>query len=633
MNIKDWNENMKYTITEGNYNKMGVTADTKKAVFTFECEKENDCKIVLVSKNSDEKIVIPVAEEYCLGSLRSVSVNGIDISKYYYYFDINGNQKNDLYANRIIGRDKWNDRSRYDEEYKVYSSCDTSKFNWENDTHPEISKRDMLIYKMHVRGFSKDFKGLRKKAGTFKGITERIEYIRDLGFTTIELMPIYEFEEIQVPPVTIMPQIIRWKNEIKDLNVPIERAKAPEKINYWGYKKGNYFAVKASYAYAPQKAANEFKELVKSLHTNSMECIMEIFFDRYTNQNLIIDALRYWVREYHVDGFHLMGENLPIEAIVSDVMLTRTKIFYDGFNEISIPKRGKYKTLYKYSDEYIYPSRKILNHMNGSMREFLDQQKKQGTELGYVNYITSNNGFTLADLFMYNDRHNEDNGENNMDGSEWNYSNNYGVEGPTKKKFIDDIRKLKWRNSVSMLFLSQGIPMLWAGDEIGNSQKGNNNAYCQDNKLGWVNWKNDNSTKEKLAFLKGLIDFRKRHPIISNDLPFKMNDYGSFGYPDMSYHGENAWLANWELDKMCVGLMYCGDYSSNKDLNEYVYIGYNFFSGDSKLSLPKLPAGKSWHFVADTTKPEISFSKDLVELENQREIILNQQSICILVGK
>lgn len=624
---------MKYTIKEGNYVKMGVVKLENEVVFTFEGEKEDTCTLVLMNKTNHKKTVIEVPDQYCLGSLRSISVSNIDMDKFVYYYEINGKKKNDPYATKIVGREKWNNRNRIDNSYEVYSAVEKHEFDWGSDVAPEIPKQDMILYKAHVRGFSKSQKGLHKKAGTFSAITDRIAYLKDLGFTSLELMPVYEFEEIDIPAQAGIPQYINWKVEEEDNILPEVKIEAPSKVNYWGYGPGDYFAIKTSYACDTKNAAAEFKELIKILHANSMECIMEFYFDSDTNHNLILDVLRYWVYEYHVDGFHLLGENIPITAIVQDVMLSRTKIFYDKFEEYNASCRGKYNTLFVSRDEYMYPSRKILNHMNGGMRDFINQQRKQGTKIGYINYIASNNGFTLADLFMYNDKHNESNGEENLDGNQWNFSNNYGVEGPTRRHFVKTIRKLKWRNAMMMLFLAQGVPMLWEGDEIGNSQSGNNNAYCQDNNIGWVNWKNDKLIKEKLDFLKKLVEFRKNHPIISNAVPYKFNDYGAYGYPDLSYHGDNAWISDNELDRMCVGLMYCGEYSPNADKDDYVYIGYNFFSRKNILALPKLSEDRKWYLVADSSRQTEQFLEEMKEIEDQSSIIMNPQAICILVGK
>ena len=213
--------------------------------------------------------------------------------------------------------------------------------------------------------------------------------------------------------------------------------------------------------------------LIRKLHQHGMECVMEFFFPKGTDQNLILAALRFWVREYHVDGFHLLGENLPMTAIAQDKRLSRTKIFYTDFGDAGEKERS-YRNLYVYKDEYQYPARKMLNHFGYDLDEFIDQQRKQGSVLGFVNYISDNNGFTLADLFMYNERHNEDNGENNCDGNAWNFSNNYGVEGPTAKRYINRLRKRQWRNAILMIMMAQGVPLLWSGDEFGNSQAGNN---------------------------------------------------------------------------------------------------------------------------------------------------------------
>lgn len=623
---------MRIKVEEGNYSVMGLVQKSDRVIFTFECEKEDSCKLVLIDKMTKKKQTITVPEEYCLGSLRSISLKGINIKDYWYYYEIKGEKVIDPYATVIHGREKWNDLSRQEDSYEVLCGCTDTEYDWGKDLAPEISRQDMSIYKLHVRGFSKDNRN-SKSAGTFNGIKNRINYISELGFTSVEIMPAYEFEEMEIPPVLLVPDYVKWKVEKEDTILPEQKPKASEKINFWGYGKGNYFAVKASYAQEPSNASSEFKDLVKCLHRNNMECIMEIFFTEDINHNLIIDVLRHWVKEYHVDGFHLLGNNLPITAIVQDVMLSRTKILYTGFDENNIPAKNTYKNLFVYKDEYLYPARKILNHMNGEMREFLNQQRKQGNEVGYINYITSNNGYTLADLFMYNDRHNEANGENNMDGNPWNFSNNYGFEGPTRKRYISEIRKLKWRNAMMMLYLAQGVPVVWSGDEIGNSQEGNNNAYCQDNKVGWINWKNDKNTKEKLDFLKKLSKFRKEHPIISQASPFRFNDYKSVGAPDLSYHGDNAWISDYELNRLTVGLMYCGKYAPKDSLSDYVYVGYNFFSGRNMLALPELPKGMKWYLVADSSDNKEPFKNKEVELENQEYVQLEPQSINIIIGR
>ena len=623
---------MNFTVKEGNYTEMGVMQLEDQVIFTFEGEKEDTCCIVLVDRKTRETYRIEVSDTFCVGSLRSVAVSGVKPTDFYYYYEINGEKIIDPYATMIAGRENWNDKERFKNNYEILCGYSERMFDWKEDKAPELSKNELMIYKLHVRGFTKDLSSMRKSGGTFAGVKNRIEYLKNLGFTAIELMPVYEFEEMEIPVRTRLevPDYVKWEPAEDDIIQPVEE-KVSDKVNYWGYGPGNYFAVKASYASKKEKAGVEFKELVYKLHQNGMECILEMFFPEHTNHNLILNVLRFWVREYHVDGFHLLGENLPITAIIQDSLLSRTKIFYTGFDESAVRTDRQYQPLYVYKEEYMYPARKLLNHMNGEVREFLNQQRKQGMNVGYVNFITSNNGFTLADLFMYNDKHNDDNGENNRDGNLWNFSNNYGVEGPTRRKYIKSLRGLKWRNAMMMLFLAQGVPMLWSGDEICNSQKGNNNAYCQDNEIGWLNWKNEKLHKSELDFLQKLIDFRKSHPIISQKEPFHFQDYRAIGVPDLSYHGENAWMAESELDNRSVGVMYSGEYERKGA--ETVYIGYNFFSARMKLALPKLSYKKKWYLIADTTIEAEPFMLEPKENESQKYVTMNPQAICILVGK
>ena len=283
-----------------------------------------------------------------------------------------------------------------------------------------------------------------------------------------------------------------------------------------------------------------------------------------------------------------------------------------------------------YKDEYLFPARRILNHINGDMQEFLNQQRKQGENHGFVNYIAGNNGFTLADVFRYNDRHNEENGENNEDGSAWNFSCNYGTEGSSTKRSILKIRKKQWRNAIIMLMCAQGVPLLWQGDEMENSQNGNNNAYCQDNKTGWVNWANRRSNRGDIAFVRQMASFRKSCPLIAQKMPFRFNDYASNGIPDLSYHGESAWLTGIQPGRTCVGVLYCGDYAREK---QDIYIGYNFFSGISPLALPGGDKKKKWYLVVNSADYKTPFRKEPVLCADQKKLTLSPQSICILIGK
>ena len=622
---------MKINVKEGNYAKLGVQQQAGQVTFTFCGEKEDICFVVLVRKSDMNRVRVEVPESFCLGSLRSITIVDLDVTGYVYYYEINGIKQIDPCAQRIVGREIWNDESRKAKDYEVFCGFAKEDFDWKNDLAPEIPRDRMLLYKLHVRGFTMDA-DKQKYPGTFQALMNRIGYLEKLGITTVELMPVYEFEEMPIPVETKLPEYVKWEPDEEDMIQPESVQVQVGRLNYWGYGPGNYFAVKASYASNPEQADREYKTLIRRLHAHHMECIMEMYFPEDTNHNLIVDVLRYWVREYHVDGFHLLGESIPVTAIVQDNLLSRTKIMCEKYDPGVVCDGRKYMNLYVYKDEYMYPARKILNHLNGNMKEFIDQQRKQGSSLGYVNYITSNNGFTLADLFMYNDRHNEENGENNLDGNAWNYSNNYGIEGPTRKRYINSLRRLKWRNSMLMLMLAQGVPMLWAGDEIGNSQKGNNNAYCQDNAIGWVNWKNEKTHRKELVFLQKLVRFRKEHPIISNEMPFQFSDYHALGCPDLSFHGESAWILEPTVGRMCIGMLYCGAYTKGDKEAEDVYVAYNFFSAVSSLALPQLDKHKRWYLVMDSSNDSQPYLDEAVLMENS-SITMMPQSICVLVGR
>ena len=622
---------MKNIIKKGNFEKFGTAVQGAWTTFTFHGEREDRCAVVLVSVKDGQEERIEVPKEYSFGSVYSVAVKDLKLSDYVYYFEVGGRKVMDPFAHGIMGRQVWNDLSREEENFEIFASFAPEQFNWGEDIQPEIGPGEMVMYKLHVRGFTMD-SGTKRAPGTFYALANRIPYLKKLGVTTVELMPVYEFEEMALPKEKKLPDYPHWEVLEEDVILPEEEEERSTKVNYWGYGPGNYFAVKASYAKDPARASLEFKTLIKKLHENRMECIMEIYFPDGTNHNLILSALRYWVREFHVDGFHLLGQGLPVTAVIQDYLLSRTKIFYTDFAEKDF--RGhKHRNLFVYREEYLYPARKIINHQGGNMKEFLDQQRKQGDQLGFVNFIAGNNGFTLADLFMYNDKHNEANGEDNQDGNAWNFSSNCGVEGPTRKKYVNRERRQKFRNSIMMLFLGQGVPLLWAGDEMGNSQGGNNNAYCQDNPTGWLNWKNEKSHRREIELVQQMAAFRREHPIISNPVPFHFSDDMGIGCPDISYHGDNAWLPGPDSRGLCVGVMYCGAYSPDPEKTEDVYVGYNFQSAVSPLALPKLEKGKGWYLAADSSDDERAFREESQKCEDQRKILMNPQSICILVGR
>ena len=594
---------MSLVVKEGNYLTLGAKIVKNQMIFTFEAEKEDDCRIILINKTTGEREYIVVPDEYYRGSLRSVMVSGVNVQEYNYLFEINGKEQLDPYAKVIIGREKWNDENRKENKYKLAGGFDGNSFAWGVDKNPEIAKSDMIMYKLHVRNFTMGLKTAGKAKGTFQALKNKIAYLKDLGVTTVELMPVYEFEEMAIPEEVTVPDYVKWQPEDAHKIQPIILDKQDKQMNVWGYGEGNYFAVKASYAMVPQKASTEFKKLVKAFHDNGMECVMEMFFPGNISHVFIMDVLHYWVAEYHVDGFHLIGTNLPIGSIVHDPLLSRTKIFTDTFHG-EYDARRKYKNLFIYKEEYQFPARMLLNHYDTDIKDFANQQKKQDVNYGFVNFVASNNGFTLADVFAYNEKHNEANGENNKDGSDYNLSYNFGIEGVSKKRFVNDIRKKRMRLAYRMLMYAQGVPLIMAGDEFGNTQAGNNNAYCQDNETGWVNWSLFNRYKEDREFIKSLIAFRKAHGLITNEVPFRFTDYRSVGAPDMSYHGEYAWISQIDHGRKSLGVMYCGAYAKEGQDKNDLYIGYNFTSDKVRLALPILP-NKKWTLDGEDLEEQI----------------------------
>lgn len=623
---------MSNTISEGNYACYGVQVQTDGIIFTFEAEKEDECKIIFYGKNQEitEKVEVPA--KYCRGAIRSVCIKGKSIKHLRYNYEINGEVITDPYANRIAGREKWADKSRESCNYQICGGYSSSGFDWQEDAAPEVPRLQMVMYKLHVRGFSMDAGVRGRTKGTFAAVRERIPYLKQMGITTVEFMPIYEFEEFRIREQEKLPEYLNWQIEESDRIKPEEKT-VSDKLNYWGYVKGNYFAVKSSYASTPD-ASREWKELVRELHANGMECVMEMFFAEGQNQNVILDALRYWVREYHVDGFHLLGDKLPITAIAQDAWLRRTKIFYTVFDSMLFETPCSYPHLFVYNDEYLYPVRGMLNHMNGNLEAFACQQRKQHMTLGFVNYIADNNGFSLMDIFSYAEKHNQENGEENSDGNNWNLSSNYGVEGKSTKKYINAIRERQLCNAAAILMLGQGVPLLFSGDECGNSQDGNNNAYCQDNHIGWVNWKKCEKYAWLTSFIGRMSEFRRMHPAIASEHSKRLSDFQRKGFPDLSYHGENAWIQALSENRQAVGMMYCGAYEKCEDGSEddMIYVGYNFHTGPDRLALPKLPDKKHWYLCMDTARGREPFLVQ-EELQEEHRITMKGQSVVILIGR
>ncbi|MCM1257401.1 MAG: glycogen operon protein GlgX [Roseburia sp.] len=620
---------MEYNVKKGDFSPIGAVKGKGFVNFCVECRRETDCAILLYPrKESGDKVQILVPEEYSRGNLRAVKIFGINMEEYDYTFEIDGVEVLDPYARQIVGREVWADAKRSKMPEKgLKCRLANHSFSWRSDREVHVARKDMVLYKLHVRGFTKSLPEHVPDRGTFRGFTRRIPYLKSLGVTTVEFMPVYEFEELERQESTEVPEYLNWQEKESD-KIKKPGKEQEYKINFWGYGPGMYFAPKAAYGATDDPVA-EFKDCVMKLHKNGMECILEMDFPEGVSNRMMLEALRYWVEEYHVDGFHLQGQNVPINLILEDPYLGRTKIFYRNMPKNLIPQEEvEYPRCFVDSDEFLYPARKLLNGINGNVWELADQMKKQDDKLGYVNYICDNNGFTLADLFTYDVKHNEANREGNRDGADWNYSSNCGVEGETTSRNVLKIRDRKMKNAIAMLFLSQGVPMLMAGDEDGNSQGGNNNAYCQDNEVGYKDWKQTNVSREFLRFVKKMIAFRREHAILRKEKPMQLSDYRSYGFPDLSYHEENPWINPWHINRRALGILYCGKYAEE---DENIYIGFNFSDFRKKLSFPKEKRKRKWHLHMDTSGRQAFLPTPVAVSETY--YILEPQSVCILIGK
>lgn len=543
--------------------------------------------------------------KYRMGDVWELALDRTDFASFEYNFMIDGKIVTDPNARVITGREKWADRKRAGKP--VRGRILSEEFDWEDDVNPETPYAETILYKLHVRGFTAHASSGVSARGTYAGVVEKIPYLKDLGITAVELMPVTEFDEIMM----------------SSSGSSFHNAKQEPTgyVNYWGYGPSYLYAVKTAYASRETMSAEgEFKTLVRELHKAGIECIPEMYFTGKELPGEILSVLRYWVEEYHVDGFHLTGfPDLSLAA--EDPFLKRTKLFAENWNDVMNrrPKQGyvtpgdgavsvEEKNLAEYNMQFMEDMRRFLKGDEGMLSAFELRNRRNPMEYAVINYMANTNGFTLMDTVSYDRKHNEKNGEENRDGSDYNYSWNCGAEGPTRKKKIMGLRKQLLKNAYLLLFLSQGVPLLMAGDEFGNSQDGNNNAYCQDNAVSWLNWKLLETHKDQVEFVKRLIAFRKSHKMFHMDREPRIMDYKSCGRPDVSYHGENAWKPEFENFRRQFGILYWGAYAKHPGGSDDAnfYVAYNMHWEPHMFGLPHLPKGAKWRVICNTGDPDVT---------------------------
>ena len=594
--------------------RLGVTKTQKGYQFAFASATEEPCTLLLYKKGA-ETAECRIPMERFMGDIYVADVEKINGKNYEYAYEVDGKIVLDPYAKGVSGKHKFGEEA---DSQKLRCTFNLTEYNWENDKHPEIPLAESLIYCTHLRGYTMDKSSKVRAKGTFKGMIEKIPYLVSLGVKQLELMPIYEFEEFPRPK----KKRSKYEPEKREEGLP---------LNYWGYTSGYYFAPKASYAYGTD-ASKELKDLVKALHKAGIELILEFYFDEFAAPNMVMDCLKFWVEEYHIDGIHINRSAISMKNLVMEPALKSTKLFTEYFEQSELLEEtnsSKRKHLAEYRDGFLVDARRLLKGDEDVLRAFADKTKRNPDNYAVVNYMANHNGFTMMDMVCYDEKHNEANGENNRDGSNYNYSWNGGVEGPTKNKAINTLRSKQLRNAFAMLMFAQGIPLIYGGDEFGNSQQGNNNVYGQDNELSWVQWNTSKSAKDLLEYVKKLIAFRNEHMAFHMPKEATMSDYKSTGIPDLSYHGENAWYGGFEAYRRHLGMMYGAGYAEENS----VYVAYNLHQSEHEFGLPILQKGKEWKMIFSTEDGIDNFTPDGVEIPNQRILNLSGRSICVLEGK
>jgi len=505
-----------------------------------------------------------------------------------YIYRTDGKLTMDPYASGIRGREAFGKRTG-EQETAVVS---TLPGNTAGDDDFSYDVDELILYKLHVRGFTRDEASHVAHPGTFKGLAEKIPYLKTLGITGVLLMPVYEFDEC----------------------LPMSG------VDYWGYSVHNtyFFAPKSAYASEPENAAAEFATTVKKLHEAGIAVFMEIMFGEGTSESLIASCLHHWALVYGVDGFRINDWQISVSCLVTDPYLSNCVFMVTNADDKLVnlyPGR-----ILRYNDGFMNDMRRYLKGDEGFVPALYECMKNRGVSAG-VRYITDHNGFTLKDLYSYDVRHNEANGENGRDGRVSNYGWNCGEEGETNNRKVLRLRLKMMKNAFATLLLSGGVPMILSGDEFGNSQKGNNNAWCQDNETGWLNWDELHKNRELNRFVKDLIRIRKESGVLHRLNNLCEYDRKGCGMPEISLHGETPWMIDLQPYNRLAGIYLCG--SAGKDeIDDDFYIIYNMHW---EKHLFRIPYGDGSDFSV-----LLSGDKDEKKVLNGTEVTVAPRTVVVL---
>ena len=554
---------------------FGAVVEGSKVNFALQVPRGKTCQILLYKAgHTRPEHSFDMPEEEGIGEVRFLGIEGIEAEKYEYNYKIDGKVYVDPYVREISGKKVFG--KRYEKEHQIRGKLVSAEYDWESDRRLHLPWNDVVAYSLHIRGFTKHSSSKAAHKGTYQGVIEKIPYLKELGINQIQCMPVYEFDEC-----------------------------AGAKVNYWGYGPAYYFAPKEAYA-AGDSAVRELKDMIKACHRAGIEVVLEMPFAEGVPAMTALECLRFYMMEYHVDGFVVNPYVVPWEMLERDAFLKDIKLM-------------------RKDDAFQNVMRRFLKGDENMVNDVIWALKHNSRTDGKCNYITTHTGFTLWDLVSYDEKHNEANGENNTDGPDYNYSWNCGAEGPSRKRAVSALRKKQVKNAMTLLLTAQGTPCILAGDEFYNSQKGNNNVYCQDNETGWVDWSRLKTDDSLFCFVKELIAFRKKHPCLHREEELLGLDRTACGVPDVSYHGENAWQVKAEVSSRQLGVLYSGAGAGGGDC----FIAYNMHWLPHSFALPSPGKNKEWRRASDTENGACDTEE---AIEDQKSMEVAPRSITILIS-
>ena len=616
-----------FKISPACYIVPGTRIEQDSVIFSTIIRGSSDCGLLLYHLPDMEKVRVPFSDEFRYGDLYSVKISRLSPEKWAYEYYREDTTFTDPYARELMhvyleGEKKILCRLYPVPETKIGSAPALAPLVWPNE----------VLYCLHVKGMTASRSSRTTRRGTFAALEQKIPHLKSIGVTVVELLPVYE-----LCPEKDRPSGKAVSFSELSAEPPLDDKKT-SKTNYWNFGKGYYFAPKAAYA-STGKPLREFYHMVEAFHTEGIRVYLQLYFPETVSIQEQLETARFYKTHYHIDGFHLKGDDHALTAMAADPVLSDTVLLYYTFPYEKLsrenPEPAALYHLAEARDDYERLLRRFVKSDDLTMADFLREFIHVETGHGQIRYVTNYEGFTLMDLVSYNHKHNEDNGEENRDGNDNNLSWNCGVEGRSRKKEIRVLRMRQIKNFLTLLFLTQGTPMLTAGDELGNSQEGNNNPYCQDNEIGWVNWKDNEDSRVILKFTENISAFRKQHAVFRANRPFEMTDYKVYGYPDLSLHGKEAWKPDIEGCSHTIGVCYCENYAQPEQDEEHkaparlLYVAINMHWDSQQLGLPTPPPGQEWRICVDTSA-EDSFPEAMTAVKDEQCITLPGRTVQIL---